>query len=207
MKFFGVILYQLSLCFTVAYYVTSNFASEYLLGIFRTFFFARPVLIVLYCCMSTACELHKVYYARDIIKTRMEEEIQALNEEKQEALRKIAGLGSDESLDEDIKDAERAVKKANLADKVEGDPINSQPDRPLQGLGTIFDLASSEQEESLDFTDKNFEDELEFEHPEIPTYNELFWNFLLMPIIVYAGLGRVVVLSERKTGLMQFAQA
>ena len=44
--------------------------------------------------------------------------------------------------------------------------------------------------------------EIEFEHPELPSPTEMFWNFLLTPLIVYTGFGRVVMLYERKNSLL-----
>ena len=73
----------------------------------------------------------------------------------------------------------------------------------LKGLGTIFDDES--EEDSQDLPQRTLDEEIEFEHPEIPTYQELFWNAIFMPLIIYAGLGRVVLLSERKTFLTQFS--
>ena len=35
----------------------------------------------------------------------------------------------------------------------------------------------------------------------------MFWNFILTPMVLYAGFGRVVMLYERKTSLLQVAQA
>ena len=49
--------------------------------------------------------------------------------------------------------------------------------------------------------------EIEFEHPEIASYSELFWQFIFMPVVIYAGLGRLVVSSERKTTVGHFSMA
>jgi hypothetical protein len=40
--------------------------------------------------------------------------------------------------------------------------------------------------------------EIDYEHPEIPQMDELIWNFILMPIIIYGGFGRMIIVSERK---------
>ena len=40
--------------------------------------------------------------------------------------------------------------------------------------------------------------EIDYEHPEIPQYDELAWNFFLMPAIIYSGFGRMIITSERK---------
>ena len=71
-------------------------------------------------------------------------------------------------------------------------------------------------EESDDDTDKkkkgkkkskNFLKEIEFEHPELANYSELFWQFFFSPLIIFAGLGRLVVLSDRKTTVHNFSFA
>jgi hypothetical protein len=54
---------------------------------------------------------------------------------------------------------------------------------------------------------KNFLKEIEFEHPEIASYQELFWQFFFMPIVIFAGLGRLVVTSDRKTTVGHFSMA
>lgn len=44
----------------------------------------------------------------------------------------------------------------------------------------------------------NIDEEINFEHPDIPMFAELYWNFILLPIIIYSGFGRLVIVSERK---------
>ena len=48
-------------------------------------------------------------------------------------------------------------------------------------------------------------EEIEFEHPEIPTNYESFITLLLMPIIIYGGFGRSVVISEKRSNTILFA--
>jgi len=79
------------------------------------------------------------------------------------------------------------------------------PEEIMKGLGNIFEV--DDESEASDLKKRTINEELEFEHPEMPTYTECFWNLFFMPIIIYAGLGRVVVLSERKTFITQFSQA
>ena len=54
---------------------------------------------------------------------------------------------------------------------------------------------------------KNYLKEIEFEHPELSDYQELFWQFFFMPVVIYAGLGRLVVVSDRKTTVGHFSMA
>ena len=48
LKFTGVMLYQISFCLMIAYYYTSNFASQYLVDIFRAFIILRACIVLLY---------------------------------------------------------------------------------------------------------------------------------------------------------------
>lgn len=58
LRFFCVIIFQISLCLTIAYYRCSNFASKYLLEMFLMFLIARPVFIVLYSWAITGMNVH-----------------------------------------------------------------------------------------------------------------------------------------------------
>ena len=76
LKFSGVVLYQLSLCLTVGYFFTSNFASIYLMGIFKGLIVIRPILILIYSVMASVLEFHKVHHARITLKKRMDKELE-----------------------------------------------------------------------------------------------------------------------------------
>jgi hypothetical protein len=115
-------------------------------------------------------------------------------------MRKLAGLDSDSEDDDVIPDDDSKIKQVKMHDQVMG---TSDKKLIMKELGAIFD--DDEQSDSVDTKKRTLEEEIEFEHPEIPTYSELFWNIFFMPLIIYAGLGRVVVLSERKTFLTQFS--
>jgi hypothetical protein len=43
----------------------------------------------------------------------------------------------------------------------------------------------------------NVNEEIQFEHPDIPECSELLWNFILMPVILYGGFARLTIVSER----------
>lgn len=58
-KFWSVIVYQMSLCFTLAYYRSSNFSSVYLLNMFLIFLVARPLAIFLYTSFVTSLNWHE----------------------------------------------------------------------------------------------------------------------------------------------------
>jgi hypothetical protein len=71
------------------------------------------------------------------------------------------------------------------------------------------DIKQEESEDSdiqvaLGTTDKkkkrimNVDEEIQFEHPDIPQQAELLWNFVLLPVLMYSGIGRLVIVSERK---------
>ena len=44
----------------------------------------------------------------------------------------------------------------------------------------------------------NIEEQIQYENPDIPQCAELLWNFILQPVIIYGGLGRLVIVSEKK---------
>jgi hypothetical protein len=44
----------------------------------------------------------------------------------------------------------------------------------------------------------NIDEQILYEHPDIPQNSELLWNFILQPIIIYGGFGRLVIVSEKK---------
>lgn len=41
-------------------------------------------------------------------------------------------------------------------------------------------------------------EEIDYEYPDIPQLSELIGNFFLMPIIMYGGFSRLIIVSERK---------
>ena len=80
------------------------------------------------------------------------------------------------------------------------DGIVNPDDADLAQIQRILaEDSDDEEEDNAGEKSKNFLEEIEFEHPEIATYQELFWQFFFMPVVIYAGLGRLVVLTERKT--------
>ena len=44
----------------------------------------------------------------------------------------------------------------------------------------------------------NIDEQIQYEHPDIPQCSELLWNFILQPAIIYGGFGRLVIVSEKK---------
>jgi hypothetical protein len=54
---------------------------------------------------------------------------------------------------------------------------------------------------------KNYLREIEFEHPELANYSELWWQMFFMPVVIYGGLGRLVNLSDRKATVGHFSIA
>lgn len=128
----------------------------------------------------------------------MKQEIDTLNEDKKKIQRKLRGRNSDSSSDDGNIPDDASKKKSYLTPGAENQ----------RGLPSLFDLSEDDSRNEIDKSvSLQIPEQIEFEHPEIPTMNELFWTFLCMPVILYVGLGRVAVLSERKTSLMQFAQA
>ena len=82
--------------------------------------------------------------------------------------------------------------------------MDGEPEIPVDLLKGGSDNVYSESEEEAPKT-RNIDKEIEFEHPELPSPTEMFWNFFLTPVIIYAGFGRVVMLYERKSTLLQVA--
>jgi len=68
-------------------------------------------------------------------------------------------------------------------------------------LAHIYQESDDEDEDAKENEkgSKNYLKEIEFEYPELASYTELLWQLMFMPAVIYAGLGRLVVLSDRKT--------
>ena len=74
LKFTGVLLYQVSFCLMIAYYYTSNFASQYLVDIFRAFIIMRASIVFLYTmCISVFTVQAGIYKRSKIRKTKNKE--------------------------------------------------------------------------------------------------------------------------------------
>ena len=54
---------------------------------------------------------------------------------------------------------------------------------------------------------KSISEEIQYEHPDIPQISELIWNFILTPVVMYSGLGRMVIVSERKKTFLFISHA
>ena len=63
-KFLGVILYQITLTLLIAYYINSNFASQYLLDVFSLFLIVRPCAILFYAFFVSIMDTHKTWVRR-----------------------------------------------------------------------------------------------------------------------------------------------
>ena len=63
-KFLGVINYQVTLTLMIAYLINSNFASQYLLDIFKLIMLVRPGTIAVYSVYVTLMETHKTFTSR-----------------------------------------------------------------------------------------------------------------------------------------------
>jgi len=75
-------------------------------------------------------------------------------------------------------------------------------------MGQLYEDSDEEDEKNKKGQkSKNYLKDIEFEHPEIASYSELFWQFFFMPIVVFAGLGRLVVCTDHKTTIGQFSMA
>lgn len=54
---------------------------------------------------------------------------------------------------------------------------------------------------------RDADEEVLFEHPEIPSSYESLMTFLLMPVILYCGFGRALIAQEKKSTILQVAHA
>ena len=86
--------------------------------------------------------------------------------------------------------------------------LSGEPEIPVEILKSRQgDQLYSDENEEEERKERNIDKEIEFENPELPSQTEMCWNFFLTPIVLYAGFGRVVMLYERKSSLLQMAQA
>ena len=46
------------------------------------------------------------------------------------------------------------------------------------------------------------EEEISYEHPEIPDWSETTLTMLLMPLVIYGGFGRSIMISEKRSTLL-----
>ena len=75
-------------------------------------------------------------------------------------------------------------------------------------MGQLYEDSEDEVEQNKKGKkSKNYLKDIEFEHPEIASYSELFWQFFFLPVVIFAGLGRLVVTTDHKTTIGQFAIA
>ena len=109
-KFLGVINYQVTLTLMIAYLINSNFASQYLLDIFKLLMIVRPGTIAAYSVYVTLIETHKTFTSRGkYLKQKKLDELNFLNAKKEKGKAgRITDLGE---LDEDKMNAKRAIAK------------------------------------------------------------------------------------------------
>jgi len=63
-KFLGVINYHVTLTLLMAYWINSNFATQYIKDVFTMLLLARPVVIGTYSIFVTIMDAHKTYVSR-----------------------------------------------------------------------------------------------------------------------------------------------
>lgn len=116
-----------------------------------------------------------------------------------------------QSLEDDQLEQQKNVARKNLnAD--DGDLreiLEAQGQEVPEDLAAIYQESEDEDDDAQanEKGPRNFLKEIEFEFPELASYQELFWQLMFMPAVIYAGLGRLVVLSDRKTTVGQFSIA
>lgn len=54
---------------------------------------------------------------------------------------------------------------------------------------------------------RNPEEEISYEHPEIPDWSETTLTMLFLPFIIFGGFGRSVMISEKRSTLLLMSHA
>ena len=131
LKFIGVLLYQVSFCMMIAYLKTSNFASQYLVDIFKGFIVLRASLVLLYSICTSLLAVHKGKYTRANIREKKQSEVELQNEERNKNHRR------------------HARDDFNLPSQKKGlDNLDGEPDVPLDILrGRVGDDFPEEERE------------------------------------------------------------
>ena len=204
----------------IAYKKNSNFASQYLLDIFSLFLIVRPAAILVYTTFVTLTDTHKTWVRR-----RKYVRMKKLDEQNFEYASKIRNLGKgaekltkggssrsleDEQLEEkQVRRSTDAPDKQNDADGELADLVDAEGDKRAFHLKYMYEDSEDENLNTVSAVkkSKNYLKEIEFEHPEIASYQELFWQFFFMPAIIFSGLGRLVVVSDRKTTVGHYSMA
>ena len=98
------------------------------------------------------------------------------------------------------------MQNADAINENEGDnlaaivPTEDNKHLDAAAMGQLFeDSEDEDQDKKGKKQSRNYLKDIEFEHPEIASYSELFWQFFFMPVAIYAGLGRLVVTTDHKT--------
>ena len=162
----------------VGHLMTANFASKNLLDLFKIFFILRPLCLFFYSGYITILAIHKAKFSWNKLRAAKRIEI-----EKDELIEANKAL-----------DLKRGVSDVGDMDKSNMDFVHA--------------LVYDDFELDMQKTQKRDPDEeIEFEHPEIPSTYESFMTFLLMPIVIYGGFGRSVVVSEKRSNILMVSHA
>ena len=179
-KFIGVICYHFTLTLLVAYYINSNFASQYIKDIFWMFLIVRPSLIAFYSVFVTCMDAHKTYVRRK--KYVYQKELDELNFENLQELKKNAKAmirhDTAQSLEDDKMEAKNAARKnLNAEDGDLREILEAQGLDLPEDLQHIYQESEDEDEDAKenDKGPRNYLKEIEFEFPELASYSELFW--------------------------------
>jgi len=204
----------------IAYYINSNFASQYLLDIFSLFLIVRPSAILVYTTFVTLMDTHKTWVRRRkyVRMKKLDEqnfEYASKIRKQEKGAKKLQKVGSFRSLEDEqlegkqVRRSTDAPEKQNDAEGELAELVDPEGDKMAFHLNYMYEDSDDEdfKKTSAVKTSKNYLKEIEFEHPEMASYQELFWQFFFMPAIIFSGLGRLVVVSDRKTTVGHFSMA
>ena len=155
----------------------TNFASKNLLDLFKMFFILRPVCIVFYTSYTTLLAVHRAKFTLNKLIAAKRIEI-----EKDEQL-----------------EAEKPTEGRRGPSEMELDKSNLDFVHALVYEDFDVDLKKK--------AGRNPDEEIEFEHPEIPSNYESFMTFLMLPVLIYGGFGRSVVVSEKRSNILLFSHS
>ena len=159
--------------------------------LFRAFLIMRPLAIIVYTSMTTVLTVHKANFTLKQLRMRkmveIEEETMEAAKQKQEVIDQQADLMRGVSVGSDN------LKKDDM------DLIEAIADENYELRNQLDDMFQPRK--------RNVDEEIEFEHPEIPTSYESMMTLFLMPVILYCGFGRALIASEKKSTILQGAYA
>lgn len=183
LKFTGTLIYQAGFCAMIGQVKSANFASKELVDLFKAFLILRPAVIVFFTVYTTLLAWHRARFTMG--KLREQKRIEIATDE-QLALDRAKAAATPQS--KGVSDA--GLDKANL-DFVHAfvydDDVRLSSEMKVQA--------------------RNPEEEISYEHPEIPDGQETALTMVMLPLAIYGGFGRSVMISEKRSTLLLMSHA